>query len=232
MQNDRYSAKDFRNFPMKKLRKLISKFTPEHILRKSLLIKEVIQGVDFSRIVEPEEVGLDSKYVVHSSPSWNKYLVRLLKDLHISNQDTVLDIGCGKGSAMLAMLKFPFARVDGIELSKEISEIAIRNLTKLKKQRWQVINGDAITYKDYNAYSMLYLYNPFPEEIMRQVVANIHSSISGREQEMLVIYNNPECHELLVKDGVFCKQREYPDGWGHGIFVYSNKNLQQSRLQN
>ena len=216
---------------MKKLRKLIGKFTPERILRKSsLLIQEIVQGVDISRIVYPEEVGLDSRYVVESIPSWNKYLVRLLKDLHISDQDTILDIGCGKGSAMLAMLKFPFARVDGIELSKEISEIAIWNLTKLKKQRWQIFNGDAITYKDYNAHTMLYLYNPFPDEIMRQVVANIHSSISDTEQEMLIIYNNPVCHELIVKDGVFCKQREYPNGYGDKIFVYSNKNLQQSRL--
>ena len=126
--------------------------------------------------------------------------------------------------------KFPFARVDGIELSKEISEIAIRNLTKLKKQRWQIFNGDAIAYKDYNAYSMLYLYNPFREEVMRQVVENIHSSISDSEQEMLVIYNNPVCHEVIVKNGVFCKQREYPNGWGDRIFVYSNKNLQHSRL--
>ena len=191
---------------------------------------ENLRGVDFSRIVWPEEVGLDSKYVGESTPTWNKYLVRLLKDLHINNQDTILDIGCGKGSAMLGMLKLPFARVDGIEISKEISEIAIRNFTKLKKQRWQVFNGDAITYKDYNAYSMLYLYNPFPKEIMRQVVANIQSSISGREQEMLIIYNNPVCHELIVKDGVFCKQREYPNGYGNRIFVYSNKNLQGSRL--
>src|SRR5262249_10259484 len=61
-------------------------------------------------------------------------------------------------------------------------------------------------------------------------VANIHSSISGREQEMLVIYNNPVYHELIVKDGVFCKQRTYPDGWGNGVFVYSNKALQHSRL--
>src|SRR2546425_424286 len=122
---------------MKKLRKLISKFTPERILRKSsLLVQEIVYGVDISRIVYPEEVGLDPKYVVESGPSWDKYLVRVLKDLHINNQDTILDIGCGKGSAMLSMLKFPFARVDGIELSKEISEIAIRNLTKLKKQRW------------------------------------------------------------------------------------------------
>ena len=216
---------------MKKLRKLISKFTPERILRKSsLLIMENFQGVDFSRIVWPEEVGLDSKYVGESTPTWNKYLVRLLKDLHINNQDTILDIGCGKGSAMLAMLKFPFARVDGIELSQAISETAIRNLTKLKKQRWQIFNGDAITYKDYNAYSILYLYHPFPKEIMRQVVANIHSSISGREQEMLVIYNNPVCHEDIVENGVFCKQREYPNGYGDRIFVYSNKNLQHSRL--
>ena len=28
---------------------------------------------------------------------------------------------------------------------------------------------------------------------------------------MLVIYNNPVCHEVIVKDGVFCKQREYPN---------------------
>ena len=216
---------------MKKLRKLISKFTPERILRKSsLLIQEIVQGVDFSSMVLPEEVGLDPKYVVESAPSWNKYLVRVLKDLHINNQDTILDIGCGKGSAMLGMLKFPFARVDGIELSQAISETAIRNLTKLKKQRWQIFNGDAITYKDYNAYSMLYLYHPFPKEIMRQVVANIHSSISGREQEMLVIYNNPVCHEDIVENGVFCKQREYPNGYGDRIFVYSNKNLQHSRL--
>ena len=83
---------------------------------------------------------------------------------------------------MLAMLKFPFARVDGIELSKEISDIAIRKVTNLKKERWQVFNGDATTYKDYNAYSMLYLYDPFPEEIIRQVVDNIHSSISDSEQ--------------------------------------------------
>jgi SAM-dependent methyltransferase len=216
---------------MKKLRKLVSKFTPERIMRKSsLLIMENFQGVDFSRIVYPEEVGLDPKYAGESSPTWSKYLVRLLKDLHINNQDTILDIGCGKGSAMLAMLKFPFTRVDGIELSKEISEIAIRNLTILKKQRWQIFNGDAVTYKAYNAYSMLYLYDPFPEETARQVVANIHSSISGREQEMLVIYNNPVCHELIVKNGVFCKQREYPNGYGNRIFVYSNKNLQGSRL--
>jgi SAM-dependent methyltransferase len=215
---------------MKKLRKLISKLTPGKIWYKSLLIKERIQGVDFVTVVEAEEVGLDPKYVGHTSPSGNKHLVRLLKDLQISDQDTILDIGCGKGSAMSVMLKFPFARVDGIELSKEVGEIAVRNLTHLKRRRWHVFNGNAINYTDYNAYSMLYLYNPFPEEIMRHVIANLRSSIAGREQEMLVIYNNPVCHQLFVDDGVFCKQREYPDQWGNGIFVYSNKNLQQSRL--
>jgi SAM-dependent methyltransferase len=215
---------------MKKITKLIRKFTPKSMLHKYQLMKEKLQGVDFSTIVEPEAVGLDSKYVVHSSPSGNKYLIRILNDLHITNQDSILDIGCGKGSAMLAMLRFPFARVDGIELSKEIAEIAIRNFTNLKKQRWHVFNDNAITYKDYNAYSMLYMYHPFPEEIMRPVVANIHSAITGREQEMLLIYNNPVCHELIVNDGVFSKHREYPDEWGNGIFVYSNRNLQDSRL--
>lgn len=214
---------------MKKIKKLIRKLTPRSILHKYQLMKEKFQGVDFSTIVQPEEVGLDSKYVVHSSPSGNKYLVRLLEDLRVTDLDSVLDIGCGKGSAMLAMLRFPFASVDGIELSREIAETATRNLTKLKKQRWHVFNENAITFRNYNTYSMLYMYHPFPEPIMRPVVANIHSSIIGREQEVLLIYNNPVCHELIVGEG-FSKQREYPDEWGNGIFVYSNKKSQDSRL--
>lgn len=214
---------------MKKITKLIRKFTPKSILHKYQLMREKFQGVDFSTIVQPEEVGLDSKYVVHSSPSGNRYLVHLLQDLHITNQDSILDIGCGKGSAMLAMLRFPFARVDGIELSREIAETAIRNFTRLRKQHWHVFNENAITYKDYDVYSMLYLYHPFPEEIMRRVVAKIHASIADAQQEMLLIYNNPVCHELVVNEG-FSKQREYPDEWGNGIFVYSNKDLQHSRL--
>lgn len=214
---------------MKKINKFIHKFTIKSIAHKFLLMKEEFQGVDFATIVEPEAVGLDSKYVVHSSPSGNKYLIRLLNDLHITDQDSILDIGCGKGSAMSAMLKFPFARVDGIELSKDIAEIATRNLTRLKKQRWHVFNENAITYNRYNSYSMLYMYHPFPEQIMRQVLAKIHSAIADREQEMLLIYNNPVCHELIVNEG-FSKHREYPDEWGNGMFIYSNKNLQNSRL--
>src|SRR5262245_38533150 len=58
--------------PMQKLRKLIPRLTPERLSRKSLLIKEIIQGVDFSRVVKPEEVGLDPKYVVESFPSWGQ----------------------------------------------------------------------------------------------------------------------------------------------------------------
>ena len=65
---------------------------------------------------------------------------------------------------------------------------------------------------------------------MRQVAANIQSSIAGRDQEMLVIYNNPTCHELLVSDGLFCKHREYLNDWGKDIFVYSTRTLQHSRL--
>jgi cyclopropane fatty-acyl-phospholipid synthase-like methyltransferase len=51
-----------------------------------------------------------------------------LNDLNITANDSIIDIGCGKGSAMLSMLGFPFARVDGVELSQQIGSIAIRNL--------------------------------------------------------------------------------------------------------
>jgi cyclopropane fatty-acyl-phospholipid synthase-like methyltransferase len=44
-----------------------------------------------------------------------------LADLKINSNDRILDIGCAKGSAIRCMLKFPFAAVDGVEISKELS---------------------------------------------------------------------------------------------------------------
>lgn len=151
--------------------------TLENLKRKSKILWDIFHGLDFLTVIQPEDVGLDSKKAYRSSPSGDKFLQNLLMDFNISSQDSIIDIGCGKGSAMRTMLKFPFAQVDGIELSEYIAKIAARNFERLKADRSRIFIGNAARFKKYDAYNIVYFYNPFPCNVMLDVVNSLIYSI-------------------------------------------------------
>jgi len=206
------------------------KLTTKALSRKAKLLLERFKGVDFTTVIQSEDVGYDPAVVHRSSPSGNKYLVQLLNDLGVTKNDSIIDIGAGKGSAMRSMLKFPFKKVDGVELSDQISAIATKNFELLKVKRSRVYSCNATSFPHYDQYNMFYFYNPFPDQVMLQVLSNIYQSIQGSENETMIIYNNPACHDLIIGEGVFSKIKEYPDEWGNQIYVYSTKSLEHSRL--
>ncbi len=198
--------------------------------RRARILLDSFRGLDFLTAVKPEEVGLDSASVRKSTPSGNRYLVKVLRGLSITAADSILDIGCGKGSAMRTMLKFPFARVDGLELSEPIAAVAARNFRKLKADRTRVFVGDASRFSGYDAYNVVYLYNPFPVSVMSRVVDALIQSIRRAERELVVIYNNAVCGDVVVGGGVFARMAVYPSEWGTGISVYSNRDDGNTRF--
>jgi len=201
----------------------------QKLYRKFEILWEKVNGLDFSTVVPVVELGLDESLVTKGSPSCNKYLVKLFDELNITSNDRILDVGCAKGGAMRCMTKFPFSKIDGIEISNILSNIATKNFAKLNERRVGIKNIDAIAFSGYRDYDFLYLYNPFPEEVMKKVLSQIKAQI-GSKKETIFIYNNPVCHKQIIKHG-FYKVREFPDMWGNGIFLYSN--LQNSkRLKN
>jgi SAM-dependent methyltransferase len=141
--------------------------------------------------------------------------------LNITEADSILDIGCSKGSALRQMLQFRFRRVDGLEISGKLCEVARSNFRKLKQNRVQIYNVDARYFSGYGDYNFFYLYHPFPEVVMKDVIACLCKQIGSKS--VTLIYNNPVCSSLLEKAG-FCKLKEYPDEWGNGIYVYSNRS--------
>lgn len=192
----------------------------QKIARKFEILLERMNGLDFSTVIPVAELGFDEALVIKGSPSGNKYLTNLLSNLNIQKNDNILDIGCAKGSALHSMTKFPFKQIDGIEISDILSKIAIQNFKILKESRVNISHIDAVDFLNYAEYDFLYLYNPFPEQIMQKLLTQIKSQIIGGN-EIKLIYNNPVCHNLFEENGFF-KINEYPDAWGNGIFVYSN----------
>ena len=124
-----------------------------------------IKGLDFLKVIPVEDLQLNPKIISKGSPSGNRYLKDLLKNIEININDSILDIGSAKGSALKVMLMFPFKNIDGIEISPELVEIANRNFQKLKINRVKIFNENASSFNGYNNHKYFYLYNPFPEII-------------------------------------------------------------------
>ena len=150
-----------------------------------------IKGVDVSG-VGIADLGLDGSRAHEYSDSG--FLVNQLFRT-IPGGDAVLDIGCGKGGAMLSLLRH-FRKVDGIEIAPALVDRARHNLRR-HRLRCQIVCADATTFNQYGSYDTFYLYNPFPAEVLGQVVEKIwQQRPDGR-----IIYLNPRFPEVLEGRG-------------------------------
>jgi SAM-dependent methyltransferase len=184
------------------------------------LISDYIRGLDFLIPVNSERSGLDPKVSFRSSPSGNKYLRNVLLTLNIKTDDSILDIGCGKGSALRIISEFRFKKIDGLELSEKLAQIATTNYSILKEKRVSIFNVNAIEFNKYSDYSFFYLNNPFPSEIMKKVMSKIELSAKSSPRNITLIYDNPVCHNDIIGNGNFQKISEFPDEWGNRIYLY------------
>jgi len=135
------------------------------IFRQIEIFLDYLKGLNFLKVIPVEDFQLNPKIISKGSPSGNRYLKSLLKNIEINKNDSILDIGSAKGSALKVMLMFPFKNIDGIEISPELVEIANRNFQKLKINRVKIFNENASSFNGYNNHKYFYLYNPFPEII-------------------------------------------------------------------
>ena len=183
---------------------------------------EMLHGLDFTAQVYPHATCLDPATAYKSSPSGNKYLEAVLNDLKITSTDAIIDVGCGKGSAMRTMLKYPFSVIDGVEVSGPIASAARKNFDRLKAGRCSVFTRNAADFDAYDPYNFVYFYNPFPAAVMARVMVHISGSLKRVPRRVVIIYDNPQWGDAILKKKVFLKTNEYPDEWGNRIFVFTN----------
>jgi SAM-dependent methyltransferase len=191
-----------------------------------------LRGLDFeTALLTAEAAGLDSKMAGHSSPSGGGYLRNALLACGAGPGETIVDVGCGKGSALRTMCEFPFAEVCGIELAPSLADIARRNFRTLGETRVRIECQDASAYDGYESFDFVYLYNPFPAPVMQQFLQQLIHAVVRRESEVLLIYNNPVCDNCVLDTGRFRVVAILPDKWGHGIRVYSTAMEEPSRVE-
>jgi len=187
-----------------------------------LQLIDQLRALDFTRAVSVEELQLDphlSRMYYASTP----HLKRILKKLRITKDDSIIDVGCGKGRAMYYMTKFPFHNIAGVEISPMLTAIAESNFNKLHEDRCKIILQNALIFHDYDTYNYIYFYNPFSEEILYQCMQNIELSLQRVPRKIIIIYHNPVYSQIIEQSGFTLVQRQHFDRF----FIYQNIEMIQ-----
>jgi SAM-dependent methyltransferase len=136
---------------------------------------------------------------------------RMLGNLGLDFREFIfIDVGSGKGRALLLAADFPFRRILGIELLPELHHIAEENIKKYLSESQQCfavesVCADAREFLFPSDPAVLYLFNPLPEAGLMQLVANLEKSLQENARPVYLLYHNPLLDHVLEKSLVLRK---------------------------
>jgi len=156
-------------------------------------------GTDTSGVVSALELPLDQAARVHaicyagSQPSVLRAALAMLPGV---NACTFLDLGCGKGRALLVASELPFRDILGVELSPSLAAIARSNAARIAERHPQrtavrVVVADASAFPLPAGDLVLFLYHPFGAELVARVVDGVEAALAAEPRSLYVVYYNP-----------------------------------------
>ena len=127
--------------------------------------------------------------------------LRRITNLDLANF-TFLDLGSGKGRALLMASDYPFHKIVGVELLPSLHRIAQENLERYRSPSQQCFAIESMC-ADATSFSLpvkplvIFLFNPFPESGLRQFVANLEQSLHLDPRPVYLLYHNPLLEQVV-----------------------------------
>jgi SAM-dependent methyltransferase len=166
---------------------------------------DTMYGTDTAKILSVGALDIPDALLAHA----NRYEAVMpevfdfiMDRLQLRHEDYLLvDVGSGKGRALLLASRLPFKGVIGIEISAALTEIAEHNIRIFGEENKrcrsiQVVCVDATAYELPLENMVLYLYNPFDAQVMRAFVSNVEKSLRDSPRKLFVAYH-PPLHRIL-----------------------------------
>ena len=130
-----------------------------------------------------------------------------------SIQQTVfLDVGAGKGRALLLASQYPFLRVEGVELNETLANIAKANIALWAEDPTanalapiELHHADATHHPIPAAPTLAFLFHPFELPILRRFLRHIEHSRTTHPAPLDLIYANAEHDSLLDHHAAFTR---------------------------
>jgi SAM-dependent methyltransferase len=166
-------------------------------------------GTDTTELVSIRKFAIASDNFRHgedyeATPPWA--FRRVLRALPAANLGdfVFVDLGCGKGRALLAASAFKFKRIIGVEFSQELCAIARSNVAAFERSTGRrvpitIAHEDAAAFEPPDENCLFYLFNPFDATVTGRVAANIDSWAQRNGRKAFVVYMHPLHAEAFVR---------------------------------
>ena len=128
---------------------------------------------------------------------------------------TFLDIGAGKGRAMLVAAENPFQQVLGVELNPDLAAIAEGNFAIAQSSAalrtgapellssLRLLRGDALDIPLPETPTLLHLFHPFEAPLLRRLLGRVEAAFLTRPGQLDLLYVNAEHSSVLTRNPAF-----------------------------
>lgn len=172
---------------------------PVHPIDRKLGI-ETSQSVSRLSLATGSEADRNSVGYVGATPS----IIRKCFDvIGIGPDAEIIDLGCGKGRAVIVAAEYPFRLITGIELSGIVCDLARRNIAKLpmeiRAERISVVQGDAsMPTLSHAPATVMFLYNSFRRPLVVKLAQHLECELARDPHRVVwLIYYNPVCFDVF-----------------------------------
>jgi SAM-dependent methyltransferase len=197
--------------------------------RKKAAWPRMEQGLYRSfRAVHPfdESFGVETSGLIYELPSGHQHdlhnngyfavapsvfhaIMRAMQEqLHLDFQRfRFVDLGSGKGRALLLASDYPYREIIGVELSPELDRIARSNIARYALAKSGLLphtpmismQGDATDFAWPAGPLIVYMWNAFTRPVMERVFRNLESSLKEEPRELYLVYLHPELESMLAE---------------------------------
>jgi hypothetical protein len=136
---------------------------------------------------------------------------------------TFIDLGCGKGRALLMASDYPFQKIVGVEFMPELCRAAQKNIAGYTSdcqqcRHMEVLCMDARDFEFPSRPLVVYLFNPFSEPTFAAVLEKLRKSVERAPRPVYIAYRFTEFEKLLAQ-AAWLEKIESADQWA----VYKNR---------
>lgn len=180
-------------------------------------------GVDTSGLVpaadlltgHPNDTHVTAYYAV--APSILRAMIARWRETPPSepiHRYTFVDMGAGKGRAMLVASELPFQAVLGVELNPTLAAVARVNLAIWRAAHAadptaspiapvELLEADALAIDLPTTPTLLFLFHPFEAPVLKALLRRIETQFATRAGELDLLYVNAECADVFDRHPAF-----------------------------
>ena len=125
--------------------------------------------------------------------------------------DYFVDIGCGKGRALMMAALFGCRHIIGIEINDNIYSELMKNYLVWKKYQFMngvettLINKSCLDVEIKNEWNKFFMFKPFNNDVFREVILNIYNAKRKSDKTMYIYLYHPDKDviEWIEKENLF-----------------------------